>query len=132
MHPLPVQTCTNLFDRSRDSDNNADDMVLDLCALLLLLCHVRRQSAPPPDDAPLPTGTIMRALLLLWHVRRPLAPLTRRCTAPECTTIVEGLRVLLQVERLFRTQQQTPPSAGSSVTMHRRSPRRGCRIGCGR
>jgi len=47
MHPLPVQTCTNLFDRSRDSDNNADEMVLDLCALLLLLCHVRRQSAPP-------------------------------------------------------------------------------------
>ncbi|KAF8262366.1 hypothetical protein EI94DRAFT_712003 [Lactarius quietus] len=111
-------------------------MQMKWCSICAPCCYCSVMCAaslhPPPDDAPLPTGTIMRALLLLWHVRRPLAPLTRRCTAPECTTIVEGLRVLLQVERLFGTQQQTLPPAGSSVTMHRRRPRRGCRIGCGR
>jgi len=68
----------------RGSGDDPDMVVLDLGASLLLR-HVRRPPPPPPDDAPLPNGA----------------------------TIVEGLRVLLQAQRSFRTRQQTPPAAGS-------------------
>ena len=74
----PAQTYT-------DPLGDSDDVVLDLRASLLLR-HVRRPPAPPPDDAPLPNGA----------------------------TIVEGLRVLLQAQRSFRARQQTPPPPGSS------------------
>jgi len=76
----PAQTYTDPLDLG-DSNN----VVLDLRASLLLR-HVRRPPAPPPDDAPLPNGA----------------------------TIVEGLRVLLQAQRSFRARQQTPPPVGSS------------------
>jgi hypothetical protein len=77
-----AQTYTDPLDLNL---GNSDDVVLDLRASLLLR-HVRRPPAPPPDDAPLPNGA----------------------------TIVEGLRVLLQAQRSFRTRQQTPPPAGNS------------------
>jgi hypothetical protein len=83
--PSPAQTYFDPLDLGggNGNDDDPDDMVLNLRASLLLR-HVRRPPAPPPDDAPLPNGA----------------------------TIVEGLRVLLQAQRSFRARQQTPPAAG--------------------
>ena len=83
-----AQTYTDPLDLSggRGGNDDPDDVVLDLRASLLFR-HLRCPPAPPPDDAPLPNGA----------------------------TIVEGLRVLLQAQRSFRTRQPTPPAAGSSA-----------------
>ncbi|KAH9171979.1 hypothetical protein EDB89DRAFT_1968383 [Lactarius sanguifluus] len=65
----------------RGDDDDPGVLVLDLRPSLLLR-HMRSPPPPPPDDAPLPNGT----------------------------TVVEGLRVLLQAQRSFRARQQTPPA----------------------